>query len=141
MQEISSSLQYAIELLSIMSSITDAEYNPPEFIRPRPIPLKEVVQKNKDMSLNFLEQIARKLRIAGMLEVVRGPGGGYRVTRPYGNISIGNILHADILRHSDSKSNKTPLKFKITKALGDVYTEHMDNFRDTVLTDLKGFGK
>lgn len=44
------------------------------------------------ISVHFLEQIARKMRIAGILKSTKGPGGGYELIGD--NISIGQILKA-----------------------------------------------
>ena len=44
------------------------------------------------LSVNFLEQIARKLRIGGVVESVRGPGGGYKLKNP--NPSMWSVLQA-----------------------------------------------
>jgi Rrf2 family protein len=38
-----------------------------------------VVAENLGVSQSFLEQIARSLRVAGLIGVKRGPGGGYHV--------------------------------------------------------------
>lgn len=43
------------------------------------------------LSTTFLEQVARHLRIAGLLTVKRGPGGGYSLS---GAPTIGSILNA-----------------------------------------------
>ena len=37
------------------------------------------IAKRQDLSLPYLEQLFVKLRRAGMVEAVRGPGGGYRL--------------------------------------------------------------
>ena len=42
----------------------------------RAITLKEIGDKY-NLSLNFLEQVARNLRINGLIKSRRGPGGGY----------------------------------------------------------------
>lgn len=39
----------------------------------------EDVSVQIDCSIHFLEQVARKLRMAGILNSIRGPGGGYVV--------------------------------------------------------------
>ncbi len=42
------------------------------------------IAKRQDISLPYLEQLFVKLRRAGLVEAVRGPGGGYRLARsPY----------------------------------------------------------
>ncbi|MGL5010885.1 MAG: Rrf2 family transcriptional regulator, partial [Paracoccaceae bacterium] len=39
------------------------------------------ISKRQDISLPYLEQLFVKLRRAGLVEAVRGPGGGYKLTR------------------------------------------------------------
>lgn len=137
MKELSNSLHYAVELLSVITSVNAKEKKPG--IPPRPVSLREVVLSVEGMSLHFLEQIARKLRIADMLEVSRGPGGGYVIKKPVSNISIKDLLDADILRHTSKKKEVPP--FKISKPLNTQYGMHMGKFYSLKLTDIKGFGK
>ena len=40
------------------------------------------LSRRQDISLPYLEQLFVKLRRAGLVESVRGPGGGYRLSRP-----------------------------------------------------------
>ena len=46
------------------------------------------------ISLSYLEQLFAKLRVAGLVEGVRGPGGGYRLGKPTNIISIAEIMQA-----------------------------------------------
>ena len=46
------------------------------------------------MSESYLEQLFPKLRRAGLVESVRGAGGGYRLAKPLGGVSVGDILRA-----------------------------------------------
>ena len=39
------------------------------------------MSKRQDIRLPYLEQLFVKLRRAGLVEAVRGPGGGYRLAR------------------------------------------------------------
>jgi Rrf2 family protein len=59
----------------------------------RPTPLSEVA-KRQNISLNFLEQLFVHLRKSGIVTSVRGPRGGYRLSKAPENISIGEILRA-----------------------------------------------
>ncbi len=52
------------------------------------------LSKRQDISLPYLEQLFVKLRRAGLVESVRGPGGGYRLARPASEIRISDILEA-----------------------------------------------
>ncbi len=44
------------------------------------------------ISLSYLEQLFAKLRKSGLVEGVRGPGGGYRLGKPASQISIADII-------------------------------------------------
>lgn len=48
----------------------------------------------QDISLAYLEQLFVKLRRAGLVESVRGPGGGYRLARSPDGIRMSEILEA-----------------------------------------------
>jgi Rrf2 family iron-sulfur cluster assembly transcriptional regulator len=52
------------------------------------------LSKRQDISLPYLEQLFVKLRRAGLVESVRGPGGGYRLGRPASEIRVSEILDA-----------------------------------------------
>ena len=55
------------------------------------VSMNEVSQR-QDVSLPYLEQLFSKLRKNGLLTSVSGPGGGYRLARPTGDIRIEEIL-------------------------------------------------
>ncbi|MGR1582293.1 Rrf2 family transcriptional regulator [Thalassobius sp. S69A] len=52
------------------------------------------IAKRQDISLPYLEQLFVKLRRAGLVESVRGPGGGYRLARPTSEIRVVEVLSA-----------------------------------------------
>ncbi len=52
------------------------------------------ISKRQNISLPYLEQLFVKLRRAGLVYSVRGPGGGYRLAKPSEDISISSILEA-----------------------------------------------
>ena len=52
------------------------------------------ISKRQDVSLPYLEQLFVKLRRAGLVESVRGPGGGYRLARGTSEIRVVDILGA-----------------------------------------------
>lgn len=56
-----------------------------------PIRLSEI-SKRQGISLKYLEKIIRQMRKAGLVESVRGPYGGYRLAKPPGEISVGQIV-------------------------------------------------
>lgn len=46
------------------------------------------------ISLSYLEQLFSRLRKHGLVESARGPGGGYMLTKPTGEIYISSIIDA-----------------------------------------------
>ena len=52
------------------------------------------IAKRQDISLPYLEQLFVKLRRAGLVTSVRGPGGGYRLARVASDIRVSDILEA-----------------------------------------------
>ena len=57
------------------------------------VPLQEVAQR-QDISLSYLEQLFARLRKAGLVTGVRGPGGGYRLARAAATIQVSDIISA-----------------------------------------------
>jgi Rrf2 family iron-sulfur cluster assembly transcriptional regulator len=58
-----------------------------------PVTLADISQC-QGISLSYLEQLFAKLRRAGLVEGVRGPGGGYRLARPSDQISVASVIAA-----------------------------------------------
>jgi Rrf2 family iron-sulfur cluster assembly transcriptional regulator len=59
----------------------------------RLVTLAEIADR-QDVSLAYLEQLFVRLRKAGLVESVRGPGGGYRLGRPASEIRIIDVMAA-----------------------------------------------
>ncbi len=57
------------------------------------ISLNEIAER-QSISLSFLEQLFPQLRRAGIVNSVRGPGGGYCLAKPADRISIEEVLDA-----------------------------------------------
>lgn len=58
-----------------------------------PISLREIA-KDQNIPLPFLEQIAIKLRRAGLVKSTRGPSGGYILSKDKKQISLADIMQA-----------------------------------------------
>jgi Rrf2 family iron-sulfur cluster assembly transcriptional regulator len=58
-----------------------------------PVTLAEISQC-QGISLSYLEQLFAKLRKHGLVEGVRGPGGGYRLARMPDQVTVANIISA-----------------------------------------------
>ena len=52
------------------------------------------IAERQNISESYLEQLVRKLRTAGLVNSVRGAGGGYQLARPASAISVGDVLRA-----------------------------------------------
>ena len=58
-----------------------------------PVTLAEISARQK-ISLSYLEQLFGKLRRHGLVDSVRGPGGGYNLAKAAGTISVSEIILA-----------------------------------------------
>ncbi len=56
-----------------------------------PVNIK-AISRRQDVSIHYLEQILNRLRRAGLIKSIKGPGGGYVLTRSPSDISIADIL-------------------------------------------------
>ena len=81
--KISTKGRYALHFMLDLASQQEGEY----------VSLKDVAQR-QDISMKYLEQIAAQLYRAGYIRSLRGPQGGYRLSRRVGDYSVGDILRA-----------------------------------------------
>lgn len=58
-----------------------------------PVTLAAVSGRQR-ISLSYLEQLFGKLRRSGLVDSVRGPGGGYNLARPQAQVSVADIILA-----------------------------------------------
>lgn len=56
-----------------------------------PLPLKTIAEEEK-IPLRYLEQLMGRLRQSGIVTSLRGPGGGYRLTRAPEDIHLAEIV-------------------------------------------------
>ena len=59
----------------------------------RPVTLADIAER-QEISLSYLEQLFGKMRKAGLVTSVRGPGGGYLLGRPAGALRVADIVVA-----------------------------------------------
>jgi len=57
----------------------------------RPVPLGDV-SRRQNISLKYLEQLIRKLKLAGIVKSQRGPFGGHMLNKSAEEITIGEIV-------------------------------------------------
>jgi Rrf2 family protein len=58
----------------------------------KPIPLRKLAE-NQAISPKYLEQMAASLKIAGLIESVRGAEGGYQLARPASEITVLDVYN------------------------------------------------
>jgi len=58
-----------------------------------PVPLADISER-QSISVSYLEQLFAKLRRNGLVNSVRGPGGGYRLNQAKEEISVADIIGA-----------------------------------------------
>jgi Rrf2 family transcriptional regulator, iron-sulfur cluster assembly transcription factor len=59
----------------------------------RAVSLADIAAR-QEISLAYLEQLFARLRRAGLVQSVRGPGGGYRLAQPATATSVGAVVRA-----------------------------------------------
>lgn len=55
---------------------------------------KQVLSEAQSIPANYLENILRELRAAGLVRTFTGPDGGYALTRPAATITLAEIIRA-----------------------------------------------
>ena len=61
--------------------------------RQGPVSLAEIATR-QGISQSYLEQLFAKLRRGGLVDGLRGPGGGYKLGRPGNTISVAHVIDA-----------------------------------------------
>ena len=59
----------------------------------KPVSLSDIATR-QEISLSYLEQLFARLRRAGLVKSVRGPGGGYRLARASAETRVSEIILA-----------------------------------------------
>ncbi len=58
-----------------------------------PITLADI-SKRQGISLSYLEQLFSRLRKNGLVDSARGPGGGYKLSRPANEVCVADVITA-----------------------------------------------
>jgi Rrf2 family iron-sulfur cluster assembly transcriptional regulator len=56
--------------------------------------LRQDIAERQDISADYVAQLFRPLHAAGLVESVKGPGGGYRLARDSAAIAAGDVIRA-----------------------------------------------
>ncbi len=58
-----------------------------------PVSRREIAER-QEISHNYVAQLFRRLQVAGLVEGVKGPGGGYRLAREASTITAHDVVRA-----------------------------------------------
>lgn len=104
----------------------------------QPVPLHVIAERQK-LSLPFLEQIFNKLKKAGVVASVRGPKGGYVLTRPCNQVSVGEVLRLTdssfyaVAKEDPEAANKALMADeRMSRLLWNQLSNHISAFMEQV---------
>ena len=83
MLKISTRGQYALMTMEVLAEQDGNSY----------VPMKKISHR-QNLSVKYLEQILIQLGKAGLVKGLRGNNGGYRLTKPVSEYTVGEILRA-----------------------------------------------
>lgn len=100
-----------------------------------PIPLADISER-QEISLSYLEQLFSRLRRHNLVSSVRGPGGGYLLSRAPNLITIGEVIRAvdesvDATR-CQGQSNCQQGERCLTHSLWADLSERISSFLDNI---------
>lgn len=100
-----------------------------------PVPLADISQR-QSISLSYLEQLFARLRKKGLVDSARGPGGGYRLSRPANTIAVADVVEAidenvDVTRCGGSGDCQDG-KICLTHELWSDLSDHIQSFLSNV---------
>ncbi len=95
------------------------------------------ISTRQQISLSYLEQLFSRLRVAGLVESTRGPGGGYTLGRPAQDISVADVVAAveGPATGEDTAGERAGLARDLWARLDDVMQAHMAGIRLSDLVD------
>ena len=109
----------------------------------RPVSRGDIVARQA-ISADYVAQLLRRLRAAGLVQATKGPGGGYRLARDAATIRVGDVVRAvegPIAAVDCTVSDSEPACGRAdrctTRLLWQRLSEVMEEFLDSVtLADL-----
>jgi len=105
------------------------------------VKLKDIAER-QDIPIKYLEQIISTLNKAGFVKSERGPNGGYRLSRPPENYTVGMIIKliegdtapvSCLAEESDCKRSDKCVSMILWKKLNDAVNSVLDG---TTLADM-----
>ncbi|TVP85142.1 MAG: Rrf2 family transcriptional regulator [Thioalkalivibrio sp.] len=99
------------------------------------------ISERQGISMSYLEQMFAKLRKGGLVEGIRGPGGGYRLARRPEQVSVADIIDAlgdtmnltRLKQHQDEpEAEEEP---PLTEMLWREFDQQLHDFLDGIKLD------
>lgn len=100
-----------------------------KFANDKPTTLLDI-QKRQNITISYLEQIFNKLKSAGIVKSVRGPGGGYLIEKDIKDIKVKHIIDAveeNIKMTGCAKSKSSGCVVKSSKCLAHDFFDSISN--------------
>jgi len=99
----------------------------------RPVTLAEISEK-QSVSVSYLEQLFARMRHKGLVNGMRGPGGGYTLARPSNEVTIAEII--DVVDAQSGSYSRDPLRdssdSQRTRALWQGLSARIHGFLDSL---------
>jgi len=86
------------------------------------------ISEFQGISLSYLEQLFAKLRQTKLVTGTRGPGGGYRLSRPASEITIAEIIHAVDESTGKEKVMKLDERHQKTQQLWQILSNNINDY-------------
>lgn len=103
----------------------------------RPVSRRDIARR-QDISPHYMEQLFAKLRDAGLIDAVRGPGGGYLLSQKPEEITVGTVIRAvdEVLTPVPCLRPDSPLLCEraptcVTRGLWKELEQRTDEFLDS----------
>lgn len=96
-----------------------------------PVPLQDIALRHR-ISLSYLEQVFSKLRVQGLVESTRGPGGGYTLGTKAENITVADIIGAIEDDPAEPQREGSQSAQDMTQDLWDALNSHVVAYMKTV---------
>lgn len=120
---------YAIHMLSVMKAEMDRMNGVPDVY-----PLHYIQRKANLKSLHLLGQVARVLRINGVIRAHKGPIGGYILAKDLDTVTISDLDNEKMGTLKDYPDSL------LMDSLNECLSESINKYYHTPITSLEGFG-
>jgi Rrf2 family cysteine metabolism transcriptional repressor len=100
----------------------------------KPVSLQSIAGR-QDVSVNYLEQLAKSLKKAGYIRSVKGPQGGYMLSKDPKEMTAGDILRTlegDLLLIENPQAEETLIRQCLRDKVYDPLKRTLSEFFDSI---------